>query len=77
MRSELKTKRYYRDAMNDKYVPVYYLLHNIPEPYDDVNFTESYSIVARYCDGDIRQWFYGDLERAFKVFRILSVGRHM
>ena len=79
MISELMTKRYYHDATDDKYVPVYYLMHNITEPYDDDSLNDSYSVVARYCDGDIRQWFYSadDLKTAFRVFRIMSVGRRM
>lgn len=80
MRSEKMVKRYYHDdEKNKEYVPVYYLMHNIPELWDDESLKESYSIIARYADGDIRQWFYGadDLESAFRVFRIMSIGRRM
>ena len=79
MRSEQMTKRYYHDATDDKYVTVYYLMHNIPEAYDDSSLTECYSVVAWYCDGDIRQWFYSadDLKSAFRVFRMLCIDRRM
>ena len=80
MRSELLVKRYYHDdEKNKEYVPAYYLMRNIPESWDDERLNGGYSIIARYANGDIRQWFYGanDLKSAFRVFRIMSIGRHM
>lgn len=76
MRSEQMTKRDYHD---DKNASSYYLLHNIPDSWDEGRFEECYSIVARYPDGSISQWYYGkdELKRAFRVFRIMSIDRNM
>ena len=70
------TKRTYLDGEMEL---SYYLLHNVPDMWDEDDIKESYSIVARYMDGSIKQWFYGkdDLKRAFRVFRIMSVNRSM
>lgn len=87
MRSKQMTKRDYKDGKMiyrhetryTKDVSTYYLFHNIPDAWDEENFEECYSIVARYPDGNISQWFYGkdDLKRAFRVFRIMSADRCM
>ena len=76
MRSEQMTMRSYHDEKN---VPVYYLLRNIPDAWDEGYFEECYSIIARYRDGSIRQWYYrkDELKRAFRVFRIMSIDRYM
>ena len=87
MRSKQMMKRdyndgkmiYKRETWYTKDVPTYYLVHNIPDEWDEENFDESYSIIARYPDGNISQWFYSkdDLKSAFRVFRIMSNGRNM
>ena len=79
MRSTQMTKRSYMDGSHGKYAPVYYLMHNIPEEWDNGEFNECYSIVAHYANGSISQWFYSkdELDRAFRVFRIMAINRHM
>ena len=87
MISRQMAKRMYKDGkFIDQFgtwqtedVPTYYLVHNMPDTWDEEKFKECYSIIAIYPDGNISQWYYGkdDLKSAFRVFRIMSIGRCM
>ena len=58
-------------------VPVYHLMRNEPDMFDSSDVTANYSVIAVYTNGSINQWFYDDIKQAFRIFRIMSVGRDM
>ena len=85
MKSNVLVKREYQDGkvigkkrtFNVPNSNRYYLLRNVPEEYESHAISVNYSIIAMYSDGEVAQWFFDNIESAFRVFRMMSIGRYM